>query len=75
MNDKNFAEAVENGKQIERAMQEAVRNALREHKRNGQYIVVWRDGKIVQVPPEEIAVPDFEDNSVAEPTAKAIVSG
>ena len=34
----------------------AVAAALHRHKERGESIVVWRDGKIVEVPPEEIDV-------------------
>ncbi|HEY3964840.1 MAG TPA: hypothetical protein VGM05_09850 [Planctomycetaceae bacterium] len=43
-------------KRIEAALQRAVRQALWEHKQLGHSIVIWRDGKIVHVPPEEINV-------------------
>ncbi len=36
------------------AAQQAVRAALREHKLAGNSIAVWRDGKVVMVPPEQI---------------------
>ena len=36
------------------AAQRAVRAALREHKLAGNSIAVWRDGKVVLVPPEQI---------------------
>lgn len=42
----------------ERALKEAVAEALAEHKRQGNPIVVWRDGKVVRIPPEEIIVPE-----------------
>jgi hypothetical protein len=32
----------------------AIRKALREHKRAGNPIAVWRDGKVVMLRPEEI---------------------
>ena len=35
---------------------EAVRDALRRHKALGQSIVVWRNGRVAIVPPEEIEV-------------------
>ena len=35
---------------------EAVRNALRQHKRLGQSVVIWQDGKVVSVAPENIPV-------------------
>ena len=38
------------------ASQEAVREALIYHKRNGNSVVGWRDGRVVIVPPEEIEV-------------------
>lgn len=39
-----------------------VAQALAEHKRAGQSIVVWQDGKIVKIPPEEIVVPKVDEN-------------
>ena len=36
------------------AAQQAVRAALREHKLAGNSIAVWREGKVVLVPPEQI---------------------
>ncbi len=35
---------------------EAVRDALREHKRLGQSVVVWQDGKVVTIAPEDIPI-------------------
>ena len=37
-------------------MQRAVRQALREHKLLGHSIVVWQDGRVVDLPPEQIPV-------------------
>ena len=42
----------------EMALKEAVAEALAEHKRQGNPIAVWRDGKAVWIPPEEIVVPE-----------------
>jgi hypothetical protein len=42
---------------IERAVQRAVQDALRMHKRAGNPIAIWRDGKVVWLAPEEIPVP------------------
>ena len=41
----------------ERALKEAVAEALAEHKRRGNPIAVWRNGKAVWIPPEEIVIP------------------
>lgn len=46
---------------VTRAMGEAVRKTLRMHKLLGYPIVVWRDGKVVHVPPEEIELPEAEN--------------
>jgi hydrogenase maturation factor len=37
--------------------------ALDRHKKLGQYIVVSRDGKIIRIPPEDIVVPPYPDDS------------
>jgi hypothetical protein len=42
---------------IERALQRAVQEALRMHKRAGNPVAVWRDGEVVWLAPEEIPVP------------------
>lgn len=44
------------GSAIDRALRRAVQKALWEHKQLGHPIVIWRDGKVVCVPPEEIRV-------------------
>jgi hypothetical protein len=36
------------------AAQEAVRAALREHKRTGNHVAVWQDGQVVLIPPDKI---------------------
>jgi len=44
-------------KEIEKLFQLAVRETLIMHKRIGNPIATWRDGKVVIVPPEEIEIP------------------
>lgn len=39
-----------------RAMRKGVRDALLRHKLLGQSIVVWQDGRVVEIPPEKIPV-------------------
>ena len=41
----------------EMALKEAVAEAIAEHKRMGRSIVVWQDGKVVKIHPEDIVVP------------------
>jgi len=54
--DRAFAE----GTPIDRAIEKAVEDALRQHKRAGNAIVEWRNGKMHWIKPEEIQVPDEE---------------
>lgn len=42
------------GDEVVAAMDSAVHEAIARHKALGQSIVIWRDGKVVVVPPEEI---------------------
>ena len=44
---------------IEMAVRRAVREAITRHKRAGNPIAVWREGKVVWLSPEEI--PDAPD--------------
>ncbi len=50
----------------EEAFRRAVAEAIAEHKRNGIPIAVWRDGKVVRIPPDQI--------EVREPKAKYMAS-
>jgi hypothetical protein len=50
----------------EKALKEAVAEAIDEHRRNGVPIAVWRNGKVVLVPPSQMMV--------REPQAEYLVS-
>jgi len=41
---------------IDGALAEAVREAVLRHKRLGNPIAVWKNGRVVWIPPEEIEV-------------------
>lgn len=43
---------------VEAAARQAVREALLVHKRMGNPICVWREGRVVWIPPEEISIPE-----------------
>ena len=51
---KSLDDQVRDSASIERALREGVRATLLRHRKLGQSIVVWRDGRVVVVPPEEI---------------------
>jgi hypothetical protein len=42
--------------EIERILQQAVEHELSIHKRLGNPVAAWRDGKVVIIPPEEIVL-------------------
>jgi hypothetical protein len=46
------------GDAIDRALRRAVQEALRRHKLLGQSVAVWKDGRPVVLPPEEIPLED-----------------
>jgi hypothetical protein len=53
---RTIEEMMVDGTEIDEALRRAVREALIRHKKLGNPIAVWRDGKVVIVPPEEIPV-------------------
>ena len=46
---------------IERALRAAVRDALQRHKRDGDPVAVWREGRVVWLSPDQI--PNAGDES------------
>jgi hypothetical protein len=55
------------GTAIRRAHRESWIKTLDRHKRLGNPIVVWRDGKVVWIPAEEIRIPDEVTETGAKP--------
>jgi len=43
---------------VEAAMREVVKDVVLLHKRAGQPLVVWRDGGVVLIPPDQIPTDD-----------------
>ncbi len=52
----------EHAVEIGEVLQRAVNHALLMHKRIGNPVAAWKDGRVVIIPPEEIVIPsdDFE---------------
>ena len=44
----------------EEALKKAVARTIADHKRTGDPIVIWRDGKVVKVPADQIEVRETE---------------
>ena len=68
-------ELLADGTVVDRAAREAVRAALLRHKRLGESIVVWRDGRVVEIPPEEITVGEAEETATPPAPAPAPAAG
>jgi len=57
------------GKLIQQALRKAVTEALIRHKRLGTPIVVWRDGKVVWIPAEDIEIPETNSGEISRSPA------
>lgn len=44
---------------VEAAIREAVHDALLMHKRLGNPVASWQDGKVVLIPPDQIPISEF----------------
>lgn len=42
------------GEKAEKALKAAVKKAIKEHKQAGVPMVIWKNGKVVKVPPEKL---------------------
>ena len=51
----------------DQAVNRAARDAHLMHKQLGVPLVVWRDGKVVEIPPEEIIVDPPEEPASEQP--------
>jgi hypothetical protein len=52
----NNADEKDLSERIDLGVRRGVARALAEHKKAGHSIYVWKDGKIVEIPPEKIQV-------------------
>jgi isoaspartyl peptidase/L-asparaginase-like protein (Ntn-hydrolase superfamily) len=55
---KTIDELFREGKEIDQALKQAVQQALLQHKKAGNPVAAWRDGKVVLIRPEDIVVED-----------------
>jgi hypothetical protein len=51
----------------EEALRKAVAEAIAEHRRNGVPIAIWRDGKVVRIPADQIEVREPEVEYTVSP--------
>ena len=60
------AERVADLDRIERALRAAVRDALQRHKRDGDPVAVWREGRVVWLAPDQIPIAGDESSDGKE---------
>jgi isoaspartyl peptidase/L-asparaginase-like protein (Ntn-hydrolase superfamily) len=53
---KTIDELFRDGKKIDSALRNAVQQALLQHKKAGNPVAEWRDGKVILIKPEDIVV-------------------
>lgn len=58
---KTIDELFRDGKEIDKALKKAVQHALLQHKKAGNPVAAWRDGKVVLIKPEDIVVEDKQN--------------
>lgn len=51
---------------VQRAVDRARRAALLDHKRNGRSIVIWENGRVVWVPPDQIMIDDDDSDDAPD---------
>lgn len=53
-------ESEELDRKVDAGIKRAIAEALEEHRRMGRAVVVWKDGKIVSIPPSDIPAVNAE---------------
>lgn len=56
---------------VTNALAKGVRAALEQHRRAGNYVVAWRDGRVVRIEPDEISqllTEGFSHSDAEEPS-------
>ena len=57
---------IRDGTAIDRAIVAARRRVIRRHRQLGVPLVIWRDGQVVEVPPESVELPADGEGSKAD---------
>ena len=60
---RNIASNIRNGAAIDRAIVTSGRRVILRHRQLGVPLVIWRDGKVVEVAPESVELPADDDGS------------
>jgi hypothetical protein len=65
--EKDISRIFREGTLIDEAIAKAGREAVLQHKQKGLPLVIWRDGQIVLVPPEELAAEEDKTGRGCQP--------
>jgi len=60
---RDIAAIIRDGTAIDRAMVAAQRRIILHHRQLGIPLVIWRDGQVVEVPPESVELPVYPDDT------------
>lgn len=56
-----IARRARDGRAIDRALVVAYRRTVLRHRSQGLPLVAWRDGRVVEIPADEVELPEVED--------------
>ncbi len=54
----NIPEILKDRPRVQKALRDAVQGAMRFHKLMGRPVYTWEDGKVVEIPPEQVELLD-----------------
>jgi len=57
---RDIAAIVRDGTAIDRAIERAQRRVMQRHRQLGIPLVIWQHGRVVEIPPENMAIPEDE---------------
>lgn len=63
---KGIGAIVRDGTAIDRAFETAGYRVVRRHRQLGLPLVLWRNGRVVEVPADSVAIPDDDASGSAE---------
>jgi len=72
---KDIAAIVRDGAAIDRAIELAGYRVVRRHRQLGVPLVIWRDGRVVEVPAESVRIPDDDSPGSQKGVVRGEVGG
>ena len=63
---KDVGAIIRDGTAIDRAIERAGYAVVRRHRQLGVPLVIWQDGRVIEVSPESVRIPDDDGSGSAE---------